>query len=649
MKNLLCILLMSLAVACNTAEEKVDPTKIFDPKVPGGSAGGQTIVQNVLNLTASTEYDQVELKWKNPSVYDGLSFKIHVYRIDGDGEAFTLPDPSNIANGAFLYYPRPDFQPFTGSLYLDKNASELTGSLFSGNQYTYYVYVEKNSVFSSGKKITITVPEKSSQVTIPSPTNFWKNYVERTGAKPDPDYGTISMQTLDAGAPTLTSANGGIAYALNGTIQYLADTKNNRVMIYMNTLGKACYDDFTPGSFDFDLCLAIYGNAPLTPYAVLGQKNFSENFSCQDAGRTLALKDCLTAPTQIVVNGSQIAISDTGNKRVKIYDTTPIYGCYSFMDMIGETTPNHCSPSRVIGQRNLNELNTYSVATDGDVSLGCPNGLAAHNNNLYIADTCNHRVVLARNAFTPSLFDCTITNWKTSKCVFGGIIGQETLFENKTFVDEWNDGNFSYDYALNTLVGDTDFLKRYVAYPKLIKLTSSNQLFVTGSENFSEVSPFGSLELHGRVLRFNTLILEGTFPTCSQATFLIGGCNADWIYGQQGSKALPVTSLGGTYMDTFYTLKNIGGIEFYAERMFVTDAESNIVSVWNNYMDNTVLGSPASMRVFNPLGVWDADRERSQPNLKGLSSIVFNKTKNGLIIFDSGSNYYYLIQIYNPF
>lgn len=642
MRTVFLILLIFFVIGCNPKETTTPITRIFDPRVPGGTTAANPKIQDVIGLKADVEYDKVTLSWINPSIYVGLNFKLHVFRIDGDGDGFTLPDPGGPT--AFLYYPRNDFDPFEGNLYVDQNTSN-TFNLIPNQTYTYFIVVEKDDHFSVGKKVTVTIPERATQIQIPSATAFWKNYAARTGGRPHPDTGAIFMDTLNAGAPTVTQAKGQMAYAKSGTVLFISDTDNNRVMVYLNKNGLACYEDFTEGSLDFDVCIAINGMAPLQPFAVLGQANFSDRYSCQDVANTLDDSECLTAPTGLTIKNNTLFVSDNGNNRVKIYDVLPKYGCYNFENMAGDTTPDHCAPSRVIGKKGVLDLTNYNVTTEGDASLSCPNGLEVYNNNLYIADTCNNRVVVARNAMVPAMFDCNAGTWRTSQCVFGGQIGQPNLFSNENFEAQWDLGNFSYDYVSDTLVGDSNYLRRHIRNPHLVKIYE-NKLFIAGNENFSKTSPFGDLTLFGRIFRFDTLILEGTFPSCTDTTYLTGGCDASWVYGQRGFTKIPVTPFAGNYMDNTYTLSRVGGLELFDDMMFVTDARENIVSIWENAYDNSILGSPATTRVYDPQGVFDADNGRSQPDLGGLGGINFRQNEKGLVIFDAGKDHFYLIRIF---
>jgi hypothetical protein len=647
MRKLFSILLCLFAlISCNPEEEKDEKTRIFDPRVPGGATSSNPQIKDVINLKVSVTYNDVELKWTNPSIYKDADFGIHVYRVDGAEDPRNFPEPSAVGSNSFLYHPKLNYEPFKGTVYKDQNG-DTREAIIQGRTYTYYVYLKKDNRFSAGKKVTVTIPFKDDVVTIPAPTEFWKNYTQRQGGKPDADFHMITTTTLTAGKPTVTEAKGGIAYAKSGTILYIADTDANRVMIYMNTLAQDCFKE-PAESFERSICLMMYGNAPLTAYGVIGQANFSDTYSCQDAGKVMDDAQCLTKPTQLLVDDKdRLYIADNGNNRIKIYDTTPTDGCFNLKNLTGDATPVQCTPSRVIGQRSRTQLVTYDIATDGDVGLSCPNGMAIKNDNLYIADTCNNRVVVARNAGNPALFDCNDTNWKTSRCSFGSVLFQADLFSKEKFEDKWDDGDFSYDIALNVLVGDPTYLAKHMANPKLIKF-NDGKMYIAGNENFQKSTGFGYLNLFGRVLRYDNEILEGTFPQCNPTTFHASGCNADWVYGQQGFDVLPITTFGGNYTDSFITIGDVGGFDFFDKRMFLADSDSNIVAIWNDHLTDEALGSPASIRVFNPLGVWDADNNRSQPNLGGLGGLVFREDKNGIVIFDAGGHFFYTIRIINP-
>lgn len=647
MKYLFYPLFLCLFIACESAEEEAqDNLKVFTPQIPGGTTSDNPITQKIKGLEASAEFDRVTLTWINPSIYKDGDYDIHIYKTTGTIDDFALPDPSLRYSSAFLYYPLSDFEPIQSTGYIDINTTENL-QVSPGDVYTYHVYIEKKGIFSEGETITVTIPDQEELVNLPSASEFWTNYASKVGNAPDSMTGDIYLDTLSPGAPTLTRLKGQIAYAYNGMVMVISDTDNNRVMIYANRLGLSCYEDFTEGELDFELCLAINANAPLTPYSVLGQVDFTTNYSCQDGANPLGADECFTSPTGITVKDDVLYISDSGNDRVVIYDTFPIKGCYNFVNLTGETTDYQCEFTRVIGKQGTSDLTNYSLAVDGDAALSCPNGLEFHNNTLYIADTCNSRVVSAANANFPNLFDCDSGSWKTSACVFSGVLGQPDLFTQETFRSEYDLGNITYDFGTGTTQGNDAFLQRHFNYPIDIIVTDQEHLIIAANEDFLEPSGFGNLTMYGRLIVYNDFVLEGTFPDCTPVTYISGGCDADRAIGQTAFNRLIMTPFGGNYTDTNYALRLIGGIDSFGTLLFMGDAFSSHINIWEDYTDDTIFAGPSDVRVSNPNGEYDSINNRYKPNLSGIGSVEFSRQNKSLYIMDAGNSSYYTVRIYD--
>ncbi len=649
MKKLFTLLaILSLSSCLSTPDNEEEKIAIFDPKVPGGTSKSEPITRDVLGLTATVEHDRVLLEWASPSIYKGIGYNIHIYKVNGDGEDFELPDPQYTYNGAFLYYVRDDFETFEGEAYMDAPDDE-DGYIAAGpgQTYTYFVYVEKSGIFSSGERLTVTTPTIENVVEIPPPAQFWQTFTTKYGKDPADYSGQPYLDTLSPGSPTIDKLKGQMAWAKNGMILYISDTDMNRVMIWANTLGLECYNQYTEGTIEFDLCIAINGNAPLQPYAVLGQASLDSNYSCQDGANPLGNDQCFTSPTGLLVIDDTLFIADSGNDRIAIFDSTPLYGCYGLNQLIGENPPVQCSFDRVIGKQDTADLTTYTLAGEGDASLSSPNGMAFHNNHLYIADTNNRRVVTAVNAHIPSLWDCEAGSWRTSQCVFSGVLGQPDFFTSNSFAQEYDDGNITYDFTNNRTVGDSDFLKRHFSYPIDIEITDNEELIIVANENFSRPSAYGDLTLFARVIIFNDFVLEGTFPDCTPATFNAGDCDADRAIGQPDFDRLIMTAFGGEYTDTSYAMGLSGGIDTFGNWMFLTDPSANIVNIWEDYTDTTVFAGPPTYRVYDPQGAWDTEGSRNLPDLNGLGQVEFRQENRSLMIMDAGSSHYYQIPIYN--
>ena len=164
----------------------------------------------------------------------------------------------------------------------------------------------------------------------------------------------------------------------------VADTAANRVLVW-NTL---------PG---------VNGALPVV---VLGQANFDEG-EANRGGDPAA--DTLAGPSGVWTDGSRIAVADTQNHRVLVWDAFP--------------TENGQPADHVIGQADM---------TGGDPGGGAdgfnrPQDLMFVGNRMYVADQLNHRIML---------FD----GWPGSDgSQADGVIGQSN-FDNLASNDDDQDG-----------------------------------------------------------------------------------------------------------------------------------------------------------------------------------------------------------------
>lgn len=202
----------------------------------------------------------------------------------------------------------------------------------------------------------------------------------------------------DSASQTIVGAVSGLAYA-NNTL-FVVDANvvgaapvNNRVLIYQG-LDKqlpalnAALAYNTP-------CPACVGQANL----VLGQPGFSQTLpapcvpppvtvtvtttpttpACTTSSPQTPIANGMRAPTSVASDGTHLAVADTLNNRVLIWNTIP-------------TTMNQ-PPDVVVGQPNFT-----SAAFPGDTptasSLRLPQGVWIQNGMLFIADTQNNRVLI---------------------------------------------------------------------------------------------------------------------------------------------------------------------------------------------------------------------------------------------------------------
>ncbi len=188
---------------------------------------------------------------------------------------------------------------------------------------------------------------------------------------------TTFTQQLAGTANTLLGGVGGVAYA-NNTL-FVADANrigllpdNNRVLIYNNLSS-----NFPDPNAVFDptkgvRCPVCGGQANL----VLGQPDFiSSNPGLTSKGMQL--------PTAVASDGTHLAVADTSNNRVLIWNTIPTQ-----MDQPADV---------VVGQKDFTSLKP--VVADA-TSVRAPQGVWLYNNKLYVADTLNNRIMIWNNVPT---------------------------------------------------------------------------------------------------------------------------------------------------------------------------------------------------------------------------------------------------------
>jgi uncharacterized protein (TIGR03437 family) len=182
---------------------------------------------------------------------------------------------------------------------------------------------------------------------------------------------TTFTQQLAGTANTLLGGVGGVAYA-NNTL-FVADANrigltpiNNRVLIYNNVSS-----NFAGPNDQFDptkgvRCPVCGGQANV----VVGQPDFiSSNPGLTQKG--------MNNPTAVASDGTHLAVADTSNNRVLIWNTIPTQ-----MDQPADV---------VVGQKDFTSLKT--VVPDA-TSVRAPQGVWLDGGKLYVADTLNNRIMI---------------------------------------------------------------------------------------------------------------------------------------------------------------------------------------------------------------------------------------------------------------
>lgn len=203
----------------------------------------------------------------------------------------------------------------------------------------------------------------------------------------------IGQRTFTAQAEgasdTLVGAVSGLAYA-NNTL-FVVDSNrvgaapiNNRVLIF-NNVGENLPSPAAELQ-DLQRCNVCTGQANL----VLGQPDFSQTeIRLSQSG--------LRQPTSVATDGQYLAVADTDNNRVLIWNHIP--------------TVSNAPANVVVGQSEFNANGIPPNNVPNNKSMRGPQGVWIQNGKLFVADTQNHRVLIYNSIPT--------TNGKEADVVLG--------------------------------------------------------------------------------------------------------------------------------------------------------------------------------------------------------------------------------------
>jgi uncharacterized protein (TIGR03437 family) len=212
-------------------------------------------------------------------------------------------------------------------------------------------------------------------------TTFAQDYL--TGQSARITIGQVTFTSQDNLAPSQyqLGAAGGLAYA-NNTL-FVVDSNyiqafpvNNRVLIY-NNISTFMYPPTAeiPQGTRCPLCVG-------TPQAggasvVVGEPDFvSTEINGNLPGRVT--QNGLRVPTAVATNGQIMAIADTGNNRVLIWNTIP--------------TSNFANADIVLGQPDFTTIISVTPVTAS--SMRGPEGVWIQGTRLFVADSGNSRIMV---------------------------------------------------------------------------------------------------------------------------------------------------------------------------------------------------------------------------------------------------------------
>jgi len=657
-KLILALIFPVFLISCVDTEEQ-DVTDVFDPRVPGGTIGDNTL-ENLENFSINNFVTgQLTLSWEVPESYTGILYNIKIYKRDcrqGD-ETCVIPDPTVRYTSADIYLVHET----TGSSYVDTN-------IVPGNFYTYWVYVNVDETRWTNE-IEEGVEAKIDGVTISVPTaaSFWGTRAWSYGE--EELLGFVNLQTLGILPSTFESRNpfvdptplkveksGGIAYGRDGNVMYVSDTKNNRVLIYAKREALACGEN--DGSEVYYACLFNNQGVPYTVMNVLGQKDVAHVGSCRTTAQCSAYGDqgsceadhcewnstggtceprlpinaCLNQPTDLFVDSNNnLIIADSGNNRVVIHEDAPFEAGCDTEPYSNVFTTYDCEADFVIGQRTRNEIGVHSITTDGQRSLDGPSGVHVSGTNLFIADTNNHRVVRVNNyaTYPCGADDGAFWDANNSQCNFGAVLGQETMFERVNLFEALRDGDINIDpMGLGNNLVETDFMRRHFSNPTSIRVDDAGNLLVGAFEGVKYINGSNTNEIKSRILMFTGNPIGDTVPRCNATNFQTGSCDATKFIGQSNPASFNVYLTSGSYNDISFGLNFMPEFEVVGDTMFAVTPETNNVYIWENYKTNALSGVRYDHKVLDPAGA-------SGVNLEGINAIKFSDDSLRLNVYDT--------------
>lgn len=188
---------------------------------------------------------------------------------------------------------------------------------------------------------------------------------------------------LPGASNRVLGAVGGVAYA-NDTL-FIADScrftgttpQNRRVLVYRQ-LSQKILSPTAPIAPDTSRCPVCTGrnDYPYSFDTVLGQADFNVTDPNPVITRT-----GMRLPTAAASDGQILAVADTENNRVLIWNSIP--------------TANGAPADIVLGQSGFDSIQLPIVVTAS--SFRGPQGVWIQNGRLYVADTQNHRVLVWRS------------------------------------------------------------------------------------------------------------------------------------------------------------------------------------------------------------------------------------------------------------
>ncbi|HET9870264.1 MAG TPA: hypothetical protein VFR02_07205, partial [bacterium] len=367
---------------------------------------------------------------------------------------------------------------------------------------------------------------------------------------------------MTSGAPnqgsgiTGATASGPGGLQVYGSQLFLADTGNNRVLIF-NTLPTA-------------------SGAPAD--LALGQPNLNSG--------TSGSANLYNSPNDVFFDGVNFFVSDTGNNRVLVYAGVP--------------TGYNPTPSAILGQQSLTANSPNQGGSVANNTLYFPRGLWSNGATLVVADSANNRVLFFTSPFSTNEQASLVlgqTGFSAAVSNQGNASPSSSTLNSPYGV--WFDGTRLY-------VGDT-FNNRVLAYNGMPVTNGATAALVLGQTGFSAQSPNqgGSTPNAGTFYYPNRIFSNGSSLFVADggndrvlvfnSAPVTSGTPAGNVLGQPNFTSNSSNEGGCTGSST---LDVPAGVYYDGSRLFVSDNYNNRTLV---FVNATATPTPTPTLTLTPL------------------------------------------------
>jgi DNA-binding beta-propeller fold protein YncE len=400
---------------------------------------------------------------------------------------------------------------------------------------------------------------------------------------------------------TLSPSTGGVTYDSDTSRLFFADSGNNRVMIFdvaSITDGENAVDGL--GQYD--------GTSLTNP-----QPAYTKS-TANDVPNRLGYEDPQTLALDSVHH--RLFVNDATNNRIMVYNLNTDD---TLLDRI---------PDNVLGQTSF----ITKTAATTQAGMNSPYGLAydSTNNRLFVSQTGNHRV---------TVYDVTaITDGENAV----NVLGQANFTSGSSATTQAGMSSprgMSYDSVNSRLFVADSGNNRTTVYDVASITDGENAVNVLGQINFtSSTATTTQAGMNGpRGVAYDAINnrlfvsqVSSNRVTIYDVTSISNGQNATGVLGQANFTS-------STSATTAATMSSPSGVEYDStgHRLFVTDGSNGRVTVFDV---TTITNGENATHVLGSPNLTTLSSGTTQARFSGLISSVYDSTNNRLLVADTGNN-----------